>query len=343
MPLYTYNGQLFQVSGSLAANLNCCCEGEGGACCHHLYGCLPGFSSGECDLFSGTFLGVGTSCDPDSCPCDPELTVDCCFGIGAPISIDECLCIQSGGTVVTGVTECCDSELSGSCCLVDGDCFDGVTECDCNAVAGNFSTDPCSSRVCADRTPPLNDDDCVICRWVQVYIQTWNGFAQCTTTSDCNSGGSDCSNVGGVIANPLFAPVACPNPMTCTCQQQDVACGGNGTSRSCNQPGVQCVFVDVVVTNSLTTWASCKTLINPFTLTTFNFTDVFCNPDITQIFSGAIVGATRACNSPNCTDPSATDTEIGYITCQGPCSGSASGVEITNPVTFDCTGFCGCP
>jgi len=74
MPLYSYNGQLFQVGGNLAANENCCCETEPcddvevGCCCFGSFGegaeSLTSFGITECDcnLMGGTWRAECDDC-----------------------------------------------------------------------------------------------------------------------------------------------------------------------------------------------------------------------------------------------------------------------------------------
>lgn len=188
MPLYTYNGQLFQVSGSLAAASSCCCEGGGDTSCCYLGICLQGLTEEECESLAGVFRQT-EPCEEDGlCECDDEAPVYCCLNHNCldgslyvdastedPVPITECNCLSIGGTPVGSCEECpsCDLEdetpFIGRICLPGGECLD------INTTVGELCLFPFSylveEGISCDDEPPCDDVlPTGTCCWVINYI-----------------------------------------------------------------------------------------------------------------------------------------------------------------------------
>jgi uncharacterized protein YegL len=123
-----------------------------GACC--VGGTVPictVVDEATCETLSGTFMGEGTRCDPDTCP-KPGA---CCFPDGTcedPLSIRACE--EAGGIPQEPRSRCEDVECPevGACCLLDGTCIDEVTEEECDLEGGIFQGggSTCDSVECVE-------------------------------------------------------------------------------------------------------------------------------------------------------------------------------------------------
>ena len=151
MPLYSYNGQLFQVGGELAASEDCCCNNCPGNSCCFMGECID-LPQEYCDMLNEAVMPgcaseftACTACTEGSCECDDTTSVKCCIdghcveGDGENIdNFTECTCKLAGGCVVTDCEDClpnpepCDpfseTPVSGVMCMPDGSCIEVTTE-----------------------------------------------------------------------------------------------------------------------------------------------------------------------------------------------------------------------
>ncbi len=136
-------------------------ESNCGACCKTIGGCVRTSSAACTSVESGTFRGIGTSCnDPDICD------GACCAGVDdcVSVTVEECNMLKTpffGPGVSCADADC--FEL-GACCAPPDTCF-FVSEFDCNEVPnavflGNqldCTPDPC---FCTDDDACQDDDLC---------------------------------------------------------------------------------------------------------------------------------------------------------------------------------------
>lgn len=166
---------------------NMCPPGsEGGACCFADGNCSV-LSQSECEVGGGSYLGDGTSCDPNPCegvqtacclpgeicvmldaadcvlqggaprgpevPCDPNPCVPeaCCWLGGGCSIVDWYECSQQGGAPA-GPGSVCDPNpctQPGACCFPNGAC-EVLPEVVCAAHGGAFQGEetPCDPNPC---------------------------------------------------------------------------------------------------------------------------------------------------------------------------------------------------
>ncbi len=217
-----------------------------GACCDGVGGCTISTEE-EC---SGTFLGIGTDCDPRPCPNPDEGEGACCTGE----LHDNCVianatdCAELDGTFQGVGTFCypdtCGTPTpTGACCQSDGDvisCVADVTESDCLSVFGYYvgdgtdcSGDPCGLvGACCDGcngcflTP---HDGCPI---LYGFLDPWLGTVPCTA----ETGNACCAIAGAVICCEGGEIVHCEDPTICESFGCVVPCPPpiqDGTACSC--------------------------------------------------------------------------------------------------------------
>lgn len=153
------------LNDPLTADAVCCEEGEvccegvcaadcQGACCGPDNVCGQNTPEG-CAAISGTFMGVGTTCTPDPCACDPACTgcSECVAGnCVSTCQPDEFCC--DGVCQATPCEPPCDPPCDGCSDCIDGGC---VSSC---APGENCCGGVCQSAPCAecdedaDCTPP---------------------------------------------------------------------------------------------------------------------------------------------------------------------------------------------
>ena len=268
MPLYSYNGQLFQVGGLLAANQACCCSQN--TCCY-LGVCLEGLTEEECDSLSGIFRS-NEACEEDGlCECDNVDPVRCCLNnnclagsayqvfdpniadyVDAPLT--ECDCERIGGVPVSDCVSCpeCDYEdetpFEGRICLPGGDCIDVST------TLGELCFFPFSYLLeeglsCED-TPPCEDvlpvgDCCWTTSIVTYYYVDTSSIPPCFFSYyeaiRCPSWGDDCDNGSTFSIGPSTGyfgwegtgVVITPRPCGCTDGYYTGVSTSNCTSPCC--------------------------------------------------------------------------------------------------------------
>jgi len=213
VPLYSYNGQLFQVNGLLAANENCCCDNCPGNSCCFMSECLD-LPQEYCDLLNAA-VAPGcpanftpcVKCTEESCECDDTEEVNCCIDgyCTSGEGITECTCILAGGCVLSDCEDCepnpdpCDYEDEtpvgtsgfGVMCLPDGTCVDITTEGErcLYAFAGGLFIDgvACIDDPCPE-VPPLDSCDpswsscCCLVNTI-TYLRVRNDGSPCPSGS----------------------------------------------------------------------------------------------------------------------------------------------------------------
>ncbi len=149
MPLYAYNGQLFQVGGELAANQNCCCENVCIIC-----SCLPStvsvaYPSWQPYVYDDCSGCGGSNNGRITVPSNTVTAYLCC--------VDDSYVVYRANAVYLGtVSECC----GGSCITRDawltvaiGAICDGSPlsfsgwQLSLKVVLSNYNTSSCTSCV----------------------------------------------------------------------------------------------------------------------------------------------------------------------------------------------------
>lgn len=119
-----------------------------GACC--LNGqCLEARTVAECNGIGGTFMGVGTNCEP---PMDCTAIGVCCTEDGdCRDDWSQPLCEQVGGRWMPGVTRCDqlpgEFPCRGACCSLTGDCTPNSSEAACVGEFQGFNVQ-CIEDLC---------------------------------------------------------------------------------------------------------------------------------------------------------------------------------------------------
>lgn len=120
-----------------------------GACCFPSGACLV-MNDVSCASQNGSYLGDGTTCQPNNCP--PPVGA-CCFVTGICEILPQAAC-QDGlwlgfGSVCTPVNPC--EQPSGSCCYSDGTC-EVMPQAPCTGLWTMFGV--CQPNTCEPPPPP---------------------------------------------------------------------------------------------------------------------------------------------------------------------------------------------
>jgi len=83
------NGKCFRDD----EGVDCCCDGQLGACCYPYGSCIPDMTEEECQKNGGTWQGPGTTCEPNPCP------IGCCLPNGTCVDMPFDQCTALGGSM----------------------------------------------------------------------------------------------------------------------------------------------------------------------------------------------------------------------------------------------------
>ena len=155
---------VFHGVGTTCAEIDCSAP-ETGACC--IVGECQELTEDICALATGTFSGVGTTCETTSCDIAPTTGACCLRGLCQELT--QQLCTLAGGVFSGLGTECdgdaCAPPALGACC-VDLQCFQRTQQA-CANNGGTFHGvgTPCDDVDC-DPGPPVGgccvNRECVI-------------------------------------------------------------------------------------------------------------------------------------------------------------------------------------
>lgn len=189
-----------------------------GACCTSSFGCISNVDMTICTgVLSGSFRGIGTSCDTLNPPCSGT----CCFQnscLPNPASPVQCAALPGvfvgyGPDAVCSANTC--SAASGRCCMpTTGACF-VTTSNGCADLGGAFSAGgTCTTNTCPQ--PGLPGACCLA-----------NGYCVELIASKCTAEGGVFSGAGTDCSLELCATGAC-------CPGNGGACVSNSTVAACN-------------------------------------------------------------------------------------------------------------
>jgi hypothetical protein len=161
-------GRAFHGAGTNCNQVNC--PPPFGACCFADGSCQM-LSPGECGGTGGTYLGNGTTCNPDN-PCGEGA---CCFADGSCTETTLVLCNQVGGAFQGAGTTCdaagCPQPPTGACCLPSPGA-PGCAQVDaelCALAGGEYQGDgvPCVPNPCEPGACCLPDGTCELLRLLE--------------------------------------------------------------------------------------------------------------------------------------------------------------------------------